>query len=298
MNSGGNNNSANEQDKDQNLQRCIIKYKLSSIANEIDDLHSKFRQLPSDIVGLGNVSSAKLPQVYQRVEFKVYTDVLKSIRESIELEVKQACEAFVSRRNNLSVITKEKITMLSLEGWYCDLGKIESDFIKFLFNIISADDDESRANIADYYRNNLKRIETSLIESYPAREKFLKRAFQAHHEADYITSIPLLMMFTDGITFEKIDKTLYGSRNKQLKIKNAFIDQLEVNEFQKATLTAISEYSAINGREDEMNDSEINRHYILHGKSLDYDTEINSLKVISFANYVAGVFKSWPTISD
>jgi hypothetical protein len=70
-----------------------------------------------------------------------------------------------------------------------------------------------------------------------------------------------------------------------------------MNSERPATLLAITEYWTVNAREDGEHDSEINRHRILHGKSLDYDTEINSLKMISFANYVAGVFNSWPTSS-
>lgn len=191
--------------------------------------------------------------------------------------------------------TRIKVSTLAEKGWYCALGETQRDFFEFLTEIITDDDEISETNIINYYKENLEQIKTNLTTLYPHRAKFIEKGFQSHHDSDFISSVPIFLMFIDGISFEKIEFSLFASREGKLKTKTKYVSDLDINEIQKATLLAITEYGAINGREDGKHDSEINRHRILHGKSLDYDTEINSLKMISFANYVSGVFNSWPT---
>ncbi len=60
-----------------------------------------------------------------------------------------------------------------------------------------------------------------------------------------------------------------------------------------AFLSPFAETLPISASEDERDDrfSGLNRHMILHGESLDYGTRINSLKAISYINYVTQVLK-------
>ncbi|MBE7441015.1 MAG: hypothetical protein HS119_00985 [Flavobacteriales bacterium] len=48
------------------------------------------------------------------------------------------------------------------------------------------------------------------------------------------------------------------------------------------------EYTAINASEEYLHDYpvKLNRHEILHGAVTDFDTELNSLKIISLVNFM------------
>jgi hypothetical protein len=217
--------------------------------------------------------------------------------EKIYTNIASIGDAFTKAIAQIENNTRVTVSNLAEKGWYCDLGKTRTQFFDFLSKVVTDDDVISEENIIKYYRENLDQIKANLMALYPHRKKFIEKGFQSHNDSDFISSIPIFLMFTDGISFEKIEVSVFASKEKQLRIKTGYTNNLDINEIQRATLLAITEYWTVNAREDGEHDSEINRHRILHGKSLDYDTEINSLKMISFANYVAGVFNSWPTSS-
>lgn len=228
---------------------------------------------------------------------KSFGKAMSAALEALNANLASVGDALTKAMARIEENTRIKVSTLAEKGWYCDLGKTEWDFFEFLSEIITDDDAISETNIINYYKENLDQIKTNLITLYPHRAKFIEKGFQSHQNSDFISSIPIFLMFIDGISFEKIEFSLFASKKERLQIKTKYVSGLDIDEIQKATLLAITEYWAINGREDKKHDSEINRHRILHGKSLDYDTEINSLKMISFANYVSGVFNSWPTTS-
>lgn len=91
---------------------------------------------------------------------------------------------------------------------------------------------------------------------------------------------------------------MFTSSDKQPKIKQTQFmkDLTDESLLIEAMLSAVTNFSAIN-KPEKIDDNKffVNRHTILHGKNLDYDTEMNSLKVISLLNYLACLYKGWPS---
>lgn len=203
----------------------------------------------------------------------------------------------------------ELIKSYSKQGWFCDIGEAKQEYREFMSNTVFKEDESGNSNsFYNYFASHLDIIEQRLLRLYPNRSKFIYKAFAAHRERDFISSIPLLFSFADGITWEftededkdsifsvrtegrgKIPKISQATNILELKEKEVEID---------AILTAIMNFSAMNQPRDE-NKKEVdqfllNRHRILHGKNLDYDNETNSLKLVSLVNYLACLYKGWP----
>lgn len=151
----------------------------------------------------------------------------------------------------------------------------------------------------EYYASQLELIEQRLLRMYPERNRFITKAFDAHRTGKYLFSIPVFLSLADGITYLKTgDACLFTSSDKQPKIKQTQFmkDLTDESLLIEAMLSAVTNFSAIN-KPEKIDDNKffVNRHTILHGKNLDYDTEMNSLKVISLLNYLACLYKGWPS---
>ncbi|MCL4857437.1 MAG: hypothetical protein KJZ55_09255, partial [Flavobacteriales bacterium] len=135
-----------------------------------------------------------------------------------------------------------------------------------------------------YNRKRIKSIERRLVEKYPNREKIIKTAIKQHFKSDYISSITILLTQVDGLFFDVTKKKYFSKdRSSEIKkfniIKSGLVDLL---------IKPFKEYTAINASEEYLHDYpvKLNRHEILHGAVTDFDTELNSLKIISLVNFM------------
>ena len=71
------------------------------------------------------------------------------------------------------------------------------------------------------------------------------------------------------------------------------MDSVASDTFRHALLSPLSQPLPISASKHERDESfnELNRHQVMHGESLGYGTEINSLKAISLLNYVTQVLR-------
>ena len=138
-------------------------------------------------------------------------------------------------------------------------------------------------------RDKLDDIEADLCTAFPSRSPILREAFEAHRQARFNLSVPVLIAQADGIWHDRCKKSVFTSRRKSavremLKRPNAH--------------TAAPLAKALLGgdwplalRQDERKRkpdfSQLNRHQVLHGEATDYGTEVNSLKAISFIRFEA-----------
>ena len=76
------------------------------------------------------------------------------------------------------------------------------------------------------------------------------------------------------------------------------MEQIASDTYRAALLSPLAQTLPIGASKHERPEdfTELNRHVVLHGESLDYGTKINSLKAISLINYVAHVLAdlTWP----
>ena len=132
-----------------------------------------------------------------------------------------------------------------------------------------------------------------VIASYPSRDAILTDAFEAHRKGKYTLSVPVFLAQADGIFAEESrgGPTVFMERER----KTAAADHSD-----RAPVTVVKRWLDVFGnvlplwmsRKDRSSASfeGLNRHLVLHGESVDYHTEENSLKAISLLHYFDMLF--------
>ena len=145
------------------------------------------------------------------------------------------------------------------------------------------------------FRENLCVIEKGLVGLYPKREHFLRDAFEAHRRGKYSLSIPTFFSQADGVWNDRHSKSVF--REQQREITSIKLTPQESNSIYSSFLPLFfAKNLPLWVTENERSDSfqGLNRHLVLHGISVDYDTEKNSLKSVSFLSWLSVILNHAP----
>lgn len=188
--------------------------------------------------------------------------------------------------------TRSALITLGKHGWFLDLEMPLTGLWEIQKALDEGDVDEVEKELVEYFTDRLKSIEESIIDKFPHRTKLIRAAFRSHARGEYELSIPVILSQTDGICHEVIDQYFFLKKNKKPKTA-LYVEKIVEDTYRAALLEPLAQSLPIGASQQERHDgfSELNRHMVLHGESLDYGTEINSLKAISLVNYVCHVLK-------
>ena len=174
---------------------------------------------------------------------------------------------------------RESLTKLALRGWF--LGpNMPVAAISRLGRAIEDMPDEVDEAVGQHVRRHLDEIEAALAESYPHRSHLLQEGFWAHRQCKYALSILAFLTQADGIFFERFEKYLF--MKERTDAVNAFSSEVGGRFFQ-AVLHPLTVTTPLWGHTRFLDDTfdGLNRHQVLHGMKVDYNTELSSLKAIS-----------------
>ena len=174
---------------------------------------------------------------------------------------------------------KESLTKLARRGWF--LGPhMPVAAIPKLGRAVESTPNEVDMVVGLYVRRHLDNIEAALIESYPHRSNLLWEAFGAHRECKYSLSIQAFLTQSDGIFYERFGKLLFSEKGKDAV--NAFSSEVRGHFFQ-AVLYPLTANVPLWAHTRSLDDTfeGLNRHQVIHGMRVDYNTELSSLKAIS-----------------
>ena len=184
---------------------------------------------------------------------------------------------------------RKALQRLGEEGWFLD-PEMPLSLIQEI-ELLDEHPNEMAEWLSDFFRTRLDVIEGVLVDSYPRRGHLFQQAFEAHRERKYGLSIPVFLTQADGIFWERTPggKNLFSSKRKRtckeyaLQISDSHI---------LAYLHPLSSTLPLWMTSKERGNSFVglNRHQVLHGESVDYDTERNSLKAISLLTYLRWIF--------
>ena len=152
---------------------------------------------------------------------------------------------------------------------------------------------EAESELTAYFISRLDAIELEICERFPQRAHIIEPAFAAHRAGQYVLSIPVFLAQADGICYEKIRAYHFmrdrGSNQPPATARHARSDEHDL--WNAIVLSPLSAVVPLNMNKNERGPDflGLNRHTVMHGDSLDYGTEANSLKAISFLNYVSQV---------
>lgn len=221
-------------------------------------------------------------------------EVFSSFHFDLSNLISPALENFIESFRELPEQTQTALLTLGNHGWFFDLEMPMSSLWALEAALNEGNIAEAEAALADYYRENLDIIENRLCSKFPHRAKIIKAAFSAHRRGEYELSIPIFLAQTDGICYEVINHYYFIRVRGERKPSTAiYVDSVASNAFRQALLAPLSQPLPISASQKERGDTfnELNRHQVMHGESLDYGTDINSLKSISLITYVSHVLK-------
>jgi len=180
------------------------------------------------------------------------------------------------------------LRILASNGWYLDPdGMTAHDIFGWAADFQAGKIEETHCALCAHFQSRLTDIEAALSEQFPRRAKFFRSACDAHRRGDYIASVAIWLIQSDGLCFDRTGEQLFGKNNGKMRIAG----QLKNGKspLTVSALTALIEPTPISaGRSDRQTlVNYLNRREVLHGESLDYGNELNGCRAISLVTYVA-----------
>ena len=187
--------------------------------------------------------------------------------------------------------TKEELEILASNGWYLDPEMPFQYSTRLAGLFLNGKNEEAENILQEFFNNRAGAIESRLINGFPKRRDIIKEAFEAHEMGLYALSIPVLLSQADGICKELLGLQLYKKTKggKSTQIKDA-IQSCEIKPILEPFLAPFLKPFPIIAGPNQRSKGELNRHAILHGEVVDYNTPKNSCKAISLLSFSEWIF--------
>lgn len=227
----------------------------------------------------------------QAVDFdREYQRWLNELPKQLAEEQEQFAEYQRRLATEIPERNRKALQRLGEEGWFLD-PEMPLSILQEIERLFDEHPDEMTEWLSNFFRGQLDVIEGALIDSYPCRGHLFQQAFEAHREGKYGLSIPVFLTQADGIFWERTTrrKNLFSEQRKSTY--KEYVSQISDN-YILAYLHPLSNTLPLWMNQKERGDSFVglNRHQVLHGESVDYGTEPNSLKAISLLSYLRWIF--------
>jgi hypothetical protein len=177
---------------------------------------------------------------------------------------------------------------LARRGWFIS-GSMDMSHLR-TFQALAED---SKPEDIDYLMSQWVREQTPdilnrCIARFPARAHILRAAALAHHEGKYELSVPILLIQVEGMCVEVLGRKLFSTKAGVPQTKSA-TEALVDDALSEVIFLPLREANGLTASEATRGNwpDSPNRHEILHGQSVDYATELNSLKALSLLDYFA-----------
>jgi|GEM_PF-3649155 len=168
----------------------------------------------------------------------------------------------------------------------CFLSKLPN--LKIIRQEIDSDPEKGVELLCEKINDtDLLEIIEGVKENHKQQAKILQSAYQAHCEKKFELSVPVFLIQAEGIYIQRFGADLYERNLKLLNNRQkSSLESLEAME--RGFQEAIKEISASYGHKGKTPPPAILlRHSILHGRSLNYDTRMNSVKAILLLSFIA-----------
>ena len=190
--------------------------------------------------------------------------------------------------------TRAAVIKLAEYGWYVD-PSMPSTMPQVLAKAMSEGSaDEVSSVVEKYFNQRIDEIERRLCSFYPHRKLLLSDAFAAHRMGTYNLAIPIFLIQADGIWWDTFSRNLFtrkgrlaGADDHKSNLEDSIAEKISEVFHQSIPLWQSE-------AERKSNFQGLNRHQVLHGESLDYGTESNSLRCISLLNFLSWILNISP----
>lgn len=145
--------------------------------------------------------------------------------------------------------------------------------------------------MARHFETRLEGIEKDLCERLPHRAAKIRTALAAHRREEFDLAILALLAQADGVCkelrgghFFLVDRATRRPETDPYAKANS---TTMFNQVLHMALVAQIPLKRQMNKRDAADAGLLNRHAVMHGESLDFDTKVNSLRALSLLNYVA-----------
>lgn len=192
---------------------------------------------------------------------------------------------------------REAILVVADEGWYIDPNEMSFDApAQLAHKILEGRKDEAEIFLIEHFRERVSSIIAELSAQFPTRKTIFEQALEAHRLGLYAVSVPTYLVQIDGVCVEISKKHLFmrtrDNKKGQPQIAS-YIKEITKDPLTLAMLAPLTEIHSINQTDREAGFDKLNRHTVLHGESLDYGTEANSLRALPMLYYVSRSLKEY-----
>jgi hypothetical protein len=192
-------------------------------------------------------------------------------------------------------------SLIEHDWWY--LKEISWDIWDYMFNSELTREDIDTTIIKTFNNNNYELLDRMIISlksnsQYKMRKHIIDSSVWAYKQGRHELVIPTIITLYEGVMYEFYSKTeLYkeiDNRRKQFALGNIVGKTIETLEdvldlIDSSFLISLEKFFE-SGDFDSLPD--FNRHKILHGRTINYYTEVNSLKSIVLLVYIMeNIFK-------
>lgn len=195
---------------------------------------------------------------------------------------------------NLPERTKQALLALGEAGWYLDPEMPAFSIYPLEESLRSHSTENVNDVLARYFQRRLPDIRSSLTGTFRHRAKVLDAAFEAHLRGEYDLAIPVFLAQADGIARElRAVEIFTGKTSADSVTAESYANLFAADAIWAAYLAPLGARLplSVSKKQRPPSFSGLNRHAVLHGESWDYGTEVNSLKAVSFLNYVAYILQ-------
>jgi hypothetical protein len=222
---------------------------------------------------------------------------IQKVKTVVDEALKQHAPLITAIAQSISRLPIDFLTVqqaLAERGWFVSPEITLNDFSKLKLLIDVGNFDALDKFMIQLTAQPLDETEANLCDIFPDRLAFIKEGFDNHRSGKYASAITLLLTQADGICADILGEIFFSiNRSTERPAIKEKIDALAIDALSEITLHPILIKAGINASDAQVKRGEFpdspHRHKILHGRSKDYASEINSLKIISFVGFMGGV---------
>ena len=180
---------------------------------------------------------------------------------------------------------------MAARGWFMD-DEMPLEFVTSFESRMMDDPQAAEDELIAYYKDRMYTIEEGISRDYPHRRRFFQEAFRAHRDGWYTLSTQAFFAQADGIWNDRCSRSLF-SRGGPNAAAADYQTQSALGIFSDILLSPLSIRAPLwlNPKERDQSFNGLNRHQIMHGESVNYNTETNSLKAMSFLTYISTLLR-------
>lgn len=227
-------------------------------------------------------------------------DALDRFAKSISFSLLPALSPIAGDKLRFPDELRDMVQLMVERGWFISARMDVSHLQEFKRLHKASQISEIDTLMSKWIDQEIPRILESAVQLFPDRQTILEAAISAHHNGQFVLSVPVLLIQVEGMCVEKLGEKLYASNNGVPKTKAA-TEYLIRGTLSEVIFLPLREFHGLTAREKNRGKwpEAPNRHEIMHGIVTDYGTRLNSLKALSlldyFVTFVASDTKSNPT---